>query len=400
VLRLSVVIFLIQAGYHGFTVSIPLALSRAGRSNAEIGALVGIAPLVQIPAALLGGALIDRFGGLRLIAVGGLAYLGSTAILLMPGVDPASSAVPFVAARVLQGFGFGIVMPAALSIAPLLVPLARRGFALGSASASHNLTLVLLPPISIVALDAAGLDGVSLLVAAFVISALTVLYARPFAFRSADERTAFAQARRFLGFAFRRSWIAPLAVIALWVIHWGVIIAYLPQRAEAAGADIGLFFVADGLLVLALRLPAGWLADRVAASWQILLGLALTAVGVLLVLPAPTTPILILAGALTGAGAALITVPVTLTLSRRSNEEDRGSAFALFSACFSTAIAIGSIGTSPLIDTLGFETILIVAMAALAVSALITLLDRDMATVPDNAPGGDSDLAEAAPAGT
>ena len=398
-LRLSVVIFLIQAGYHGFTVSIPLALSRAGRTNAEIGALVGIAPLVQIPAALLGGALIDRYGGLRLIAVGGLAYLASTGILLLPGADPATSALPFVAARVLQGFGFGIVMPAALSIAPLLVPVARRGFALGSASASHNLTLVLLPPISIIALDVAGLDGVSLLVAAFVISALTVLYARPLKFRSADERTAHAQARRVFGFAFRRSWIAPLTVIALWVIHWGVIIAYLPQRAEAAGADIGLFFVADGLLVLALRLPAGWMADRVAASWQILLGLALTAAGVLLVLPAPTTPILVLAGALTGAGAALITVPITLTLSRRSNEEDRGSAFALFSACFATAVAIGSIGTSPLIDTLGYETILVAAMAALGISALVTVLDRDMGTVPDGSLSADTDVAEAAPLG-
>src|SRR6188472_1096664 len=128
-LRLSVVVFLIQAGFHGFTVSIPLALSRAGRPDAEIGAIVGVAPLVQIPAALLGGAMIDRYGGLRLVAIGGLAYLASTAILLLPGVDPATSTVQFVAARVLQGFGFGIVIPAALSIAPLLVPLGRRGLA-------------------------------------------------------------------------------------------------------------------------------------------------------------------------------------------------------------------------------------------------------------------------------
>ena len=41
-----------------------------------------------------------------------------------------------------------------------------------------------------------------------------------------------------------------------------MIIAYLPQRAEAAGADIGLFFVADGVAILLSRVPAGWLADR------------------------------------------------------------------------------------------------------------------------------------------
>jgi len=382
VLRLSLAVFLIQAGFHGFTVSIPLALSRAGRPDAEIGAIVGIAPLVQIPAALLGGVLIDRFGGFRLVAIGGLAYIASTAILLLPGVDPATSSVQFVAARVLQGFGFGIVMPAVLSVAPKLVTIERRGVALATVSASHNLTLVLLPPISILVLDAAGLDGVSLMVAAFVITALTLTSARPFATRSVDEHAPFKSARRFMGMAFRRSWLPPLMIILLWVIHWGVIVAYLPQRAELSGANIGLFFAADGILVLAMRLPAGWMADRVPASWQILAGLAVTAIGVALVLPPPTTPLLIISGALTGAGAAFIAVPVTLTLTRRSNEEDRGSAFALFSVFFSSAIAIGSIGAAPLIEKVGFEALLASTMVAIGIAVVITILDRDLGTLP------------------
>jgi MFS family permease len=383
--RLSLALFLIQAGFHGFTASIPLALSRAGRVDAEIGAIVGIAPLVQMPAALLGGALIDRFGGLRLVAIGGIAYLGATAILLIPGLDPSTSTVQFIAARVLQGFGFGIVMPATMSVIPRLVPAERRGVALATAGAAHNLTLVAVPPLSILALDAAGLDGVALMVAAFVVSALVVAFSRPFRPRSTDAANTLRQARRVLGFAFRRSWLAPLLIIGLWVIHWGVIIAYLPQRAEAAGADIGLFFAADGLLVLLFRLPAGLLADRVAASWQILLGLALTAAGVVLVIPPPTTPILVLSGALTGAGAALIVVPITLTLSRRSTEADRGSAFSLFSTSFSAAIAIGSLGTAPLISTVGYELLLAATLVAIGIGMVITILDRDLGAVPSRA---------------
>lgn len=379
--RLSAALFLIQAGFHGFTASIPLALARAGRANAEIGAIVGTASLVQIPAALIGGALIDRFGGLRLMVIGGLAYLAATAILLLPGLDPATSTVQFLAARVLQGFGFGIVMPSMLSIMPRLVPPSRRGIALATASASHNLTLVVLPPLSVIVLDGAGLDGVCVVVGGFVAAAFAVAFARPFHLR-VDDETSFRQARRILGFAFRRSWVAPLTIIGLWVIHWGVIIAYLPQRAEAAGASIGLFFAADGVFVLLFRLPAGWFADRVAAAWQILAGLALTAVGVALVLPPPTTPLLVIAGALTGAGAALIAVPVTLTLTRRSNDADRGSAFALFSAFFAAAIALGSIGTSPLIESLGYETLLVAALFTLIVAAAISILDRELRRVP------------------
>ena len=382
VLRLSLALFLIQAGFHGFTASIPLALARASRPDADIGAIVGIAPLVQIPAALLGGVLIDRFGGIRLMAVGGLSYLGAAAILLLPGLDPATSTVPFVAARVLQGFGFGIVMPAVLSVIPRLVREDRRGVALATAGASHNLTLVVIPPLSIVALDAAGLDGVAFLVGVLIVAAFVAVFARPFDARSALEDPPLAHARRVLGFAFRRSWLAPLSVIFLWVVHWGVIVAYLPQRAEAAGADIGLFFVADGLLVLLVRIPAGWLADRVAASWQILAGLALTGLGVCAVLPPPTTPLLVLSGALSGAGAALIAVPVTLTLTRRSNEADRGSAFALFSASFAAAIALGSIGAAALIGALGYEIVLSSTLFAIAVAVAVTLLDRELAIVP------------------
>lgn len=380
-LRLSIAIFLIQAGFHGFTASIPLALARAGRPDAHIGAIVGFAPLVQILAALVGGALIDRFGSVRLIAFGGLAYLLGAAIFLLPGLDAQGSTVQFLVARVLQGIGFGVTMPAALSLVPRLVPAARRGVSLATAQVAHNLTLVILPPVSIVALNVAGLDGVALLVVGCVVAALAIAFSRPFQIRSADDAT-LHEARRKFGFAFRRAWTAPLAVIALFVIHWGVVVAYLPQRAELAGADIGLFFVMDGVFVLIGRLPAGWMADRVAARWQILAGLALTAAGVLLVLPPPTTTLLVLAGTLTGAGAALITVPITLVLTRRSNDADRGSAFALFSASFAFAIAAGSIGTSPFIGIFGYGPVLIVGVLALAAAAVITLVDRDMATVP------------------
>jgi MFS family permease len=390
VLRLSVVIFLIQAGYHSFTASIPLALDRAGRVDADIGFIVGLAALVQIPAALFGGTLIDRFGSMRLILVGGLAYLAATVFLLLPSLSPQTSTLEFVAARVLQGFGFGMVMPAALSFVPRLVEIPRRGMALATASTAHNLTLVVLPPLSVIVLDAAGLSGVSILALVLVVVALALCFAQPFDARESGADSEHHHARRVLGFAFRRAWITPLAIIGLFDIHWGVVTAYLPQRAEAAGADIGLFFAADGLLVLLTRLPAGWLADRAPSSWQIVVGVVATFVGIGLVLAPPTTLILVIAGALTGLGAALIIVPINLALVRRSNDADRGSAFALFSAVFASGVALGSIGTAPLIDVVGYETLLIASLVALVASAVVTLLDRDLARVAGRHEGRES----------
>ncbi|MGZ8313133.1 MAG: MFS transporter [Allosphingosinicella sp.] len=387
VLRLSFALFLVQAGFHGFTASIPLALARAGRSDAEIGALVGVAPLVQIPAALAAGALIDRFGARRLFVLGGLFYLVSVGLLLLPGLDPATSTLAIASARAMQGIGFGLAVPAALAVVPRLVQLARRGVALATAGAAHNLTQVILPPVSIVVLDAYGLDGVTLMVGALVIIGLGLVLARPLKMVASVESHLDEATRRF-GFAFRRSWLGPLALTVLFVLHWGVIIAYLPQRAELAGASIGLFFVADGLFLLLGRVPAGWIADRTKPIWPVLGGIALTVVGLLLLLPAPTTPILIAAGAMTGIGAPLIVTPLMLALTRRSTDADRGSAFALFSASYAAAIALGTIGTAPLVDSLGFEAIMLLALGALIASAAVAVADRGLWTNEEPSPAG------------
>ena len=375
-IRLSIALFLVQAGFHGFTASIPVALAHAGRPDSEIGAIVGVAAIVQIGAALVGGVMIDRFGMVRLLVVGGLCYVVSAALIFFGGLG-ADSTLALVAARVLQGAGGGLTVPAALAMAPSLVPVAQRGTAIAFVGSAHNLTLILLPPLSLEVLRRFGMSGVAVMVGALVLVALLVALVRPFVTRAAEE-SHLGTARRRFGFAWRSSWLAPLAIVVLFVLHWGVLVAYLPQRAEAAGADIGLFFAADGLGVLLARIPAGWLSDRIAPVWPVVGGIVLTFGAVALLFDTPTTPVLILSGALTGVGAALIVQPLMLSLTARSTDRDRGSVFSLFNASFSISIALGTMGTAPLIGALGFGTILAVALVALAASAVVALLDTEL----------------------
>lgn len=402
VIRLALALFAVQAGFHGFTASLPLALSRGGVPDPEIGLIVGAAALVQVPAAFLAGALVDRFGGLRLLAAGGACYLVGAAILLLPQVEPGGDRLPFVVARLFQGLGIAATLPSALSLVPKLVDSARQGFALAFIGSAHNLTLVILPPVSLAILAATSLDGVATAVVGFVAVGLTLVLLsgisratragegrRDAAAAGAGESATDGEdarapsepsrpATRMLGFAFRRSWARPVLIVLLYVAHWGVVTAYLPQRAEAARADVGLFFVADGIAVLLLRVPSGWLADRVAPRRLILVGLAMTCVAIgLLVLPA-TTAILVAAGALTGAGAGLLLTPLLVELSRRSTEADRGSAFALFSGALAGALVLGSIGAAPLVAAAGFEAAIAATIAGLVLSGVIAFGDRGL----------------------
>ena len=382
VFRLAISLFAVQAGFHGFTGSLPVALARAGVPDPEIGIIVGTAAIVQLPAAFLAGVIIDRVGGLRVFTFGGIAYLIGCGILLLPGVEPGGPSLPFFLARICQGIGVASVFPAALSLAPRIVPRARRGFGLAFVGAAHNLTLVVMPAVALSVLGLSSLHGVAAVVSAIVIGGLVLVRIRPFVFRDEAARPGEASegptsvAHRRYGFAFRRSLVALIAITVLFVSQWGFLIAYLPQRAEAAGAEIGLFFVANGLFIMGARVPTGWLADRTRAICLILAGVASTSVAVTLLLLTPTTPILILAGVLEGGGAGLVMTPVLVELSRRSGDADRGSAFSLFSAGLAVALMLGSIGGAPLIGAFGFEPVILVGLAGLAGAAGIAVTDK------------------------
>jgi predicted MFS family arabinose efflux permease len=140
------------------------------------------------------------------------------------------------------------------------------------------------------------------------------------------------------------------------------------------------------------------MADRIPPIWPVLVGIALTAMAVLLLFPLPTTAILIAAGTLTGLGAALIVQPLLVALTSRSGDADRGSAFALFNACFAASIALGTIGTAPLIAGLGFGTLLAVALVGLGLSAVVALADGGLrhAAGSGGQPGGELQLAQEA----
>lgn len=383
VLRLAVALFAAQAGFHGFTASLPVALARAGFGDAEIGFIVGAAAVVQMPAALLAGLAIDRLGGLRLFFGGSGAYVAGALILLATGVEGDTSTFALLGARVLQGIGIAIVIPAALSLVPALVARERQGFGLAFMGSAHNLTMGVLPPISLAILAASSMRGVAL----FVIAAIGVAMVLAVGIRKrptaepggsvAAEGRAPATVRRF-GFVYDAAWTSPLALTVLFAAHWGVIVAYLPQRAEAAGADIGLFFAADAFAIFASRVPTGWLADRVPTRRLLLIGLALTFVSLGLLLPQPSTLLLVVVGIGTGVGGGFIVSPLLLEIARRSGPADRGSAFALFSVAFAAALSLGSIGGAPIVTLGGFESALLAGMAALAAAGGLAIADPSL----------------------
>ncbi|WP_067449704.1 MFS transporter [Actinomadura macra] len=363
----------LQGGFYGFVVSMPVVLSRSGVPDSTIGIVVGVAAMVQIPAAIVGGALVDRFGPIRLLAAGALAYVAGTC-LLIPPLDGSRTLVPFVIARIAQGIGFGLIAPAYFAALLEVSAASRRGIALALAASAQTLSLTIMPPLSLLVLGShEQLTGVSMTVLALVLAGSAMVLGRLRGVRAWTGPAPAGRVARRFGIALRRSWVPSLAIILLYLVHWGSITAYLPQRAEQAGIDAGVFFVADGLAVLASRVPSGWLADRFSTRWLVMSGLVATAIALCLLTLWVTVPGLVIAGILTGGGSGLVVTPLYVDLSHLSDGGDRGSAFALASAALAGALVIGSVGAAPVVAVAGFNGALLTTLVALGLAAAVAM---------------------------
>lgn len=386
-LRLSLGAGFSRVGFDAYIASLPIALLAAGWTDGAIGALMGVAALTQLPTSFIGGGLLDRFGG-RLLFLAGAGSFAVGSLLVATGIaSPTAPPAVMVLVRIFQGMGIAVLMPAALSLVPNMVAAASLPTAFAVVGLAANVSLAIAPAVSILVLDRTSIQvvaGVALL--SLVIGASMawpigrVDQARREGDR-ADMRAASVRGRTFRP-AWRSAWWPPLAVSFLFVAHWGVLTGYLPQRAELAGADIALFFTADAASLVIARIPAARLVERVGSRRSMLIGISTTAVCLLFLLPPATTPLLVAAGIGTGVGAAFLLPPVNFELARRSTDAIRGSAFALFSFAFSAGVALGSIGISPIIGTVGFEVALAFGIGLCLLGGVVVLVDPWLRGLP------------------
>ena len=275
--------------FHAFIAALPVAMLAAGRQDAEIGAVVGSASVFNLLAALASaGSSIDT------VAVG-VFLLGCA--LLFAGAAPWRPAERRPE-QSLCARSWSACSRARDLLRPAVHVQPGAGHGLEDATAHRHrlrgrrrerLAGPRAPSRRSSSSTVSGSTQSAWQPASRSPWARLLLFPLKGAERTARAVTPGSSPRTFRP-AWRPSWAAPLAIAFLFVAHWGVVTAYLPQRAELAGADIGLFFTGDALALLAFRVPAGWLAGRIGPLPLILAGVAVTALSLALLLLPPPRP--------------------------------------------------------------------------------------------------------------
>jgi MFS transporter, DHA2 family, methylenomycin A resistance protein len=153
----------------------------------------------------------------------------------------------------------------------------------------------------------------------------------------------------------------------------------------------GLQWVVDAYAIVfaSLLLSAGALGDRVGARRVFVAGFALFAIASVFCAAAPTTPVLVVARALQGVGAAPL-VPCSLALLTQACGNDataRGRAVSLWTAAGSVSLAAGPLCGGVLVDWFGWRSIFVVNLPVCV--AAMWLTNRHVAETPTAARGLD-----------
>lgn len=371
--------FFFFGSLNGF-VLLPLYVKQLGGTEAAVGLVQGLYSATGIVCQPLVGALIDRLGR-RFFMLVGTGVLAVTCAAFA-----VSASIPiFGVLRAFQGIAFSAFFVANYLHVVDLVPVERRGWALGIFGLSGLLSTSLAPLLGEAIVRHLGFR--------WHFAAMLVLAAASLALvtRLRDVRPPIAGPgpgvegiRRGLEEALRLH----MAVMFFFGLGSGAIFTFLPTFAEQLGVrGLGLFYTAYAGAAMAVRVAGGGLIDTRGRRAVIVPSMFVqaTAAGVLasvalLIAPSshvPVLPFLFLAGALAGGAHGFLYPALSALLMDVTPEARRASAIGTFSSVFLVGNALGAMLMGVIAHAFGYRVMWVAVWAILLAGFAVSRGLRD-----------------------
>jgi len=324
---------------------LPLYVHRLGGTEAAIGLVQGVYSAAGIVCQPVIGLWLDRVGRRFFMTLGVYLLIASSAAFMV------THSVPLLAAlRVVQGLGFSAFFVANYLHVVDLVPVDRRGWALGIYGGSGFLGTALAPVAGEIIVNRLGfrwLFGLSVLlggVAAWLVAATRGI--RP---PGSGFGPGIGSLRAGLADVFRLH----MALTFFFGLGTGVMFTFMPTFGEGLGVhSVSLFYTAYAIAAVAVRVGGGNLIDTRGRRATIIPSMFVqaAAAGVLTAMAlqvqphmtVPVVPFLFLAGLLAGGGHGFLYPALAALLMDVTPEARRGGAVGIFSAVFLVGNALGS----------------------------------------------------------
>jgi MFS family permease len=357
---------------------VPARVVAAGAPDGAAGLVTAALMLGGVLAECVAPRLMNRFGD-RAVLAAGLLLVGGASLLLVPAVD-VGSAVLVCGLRGL-GFGFAVVVTGALSARH--VPTGRRGEGLAVAGVVACVPAVAALPAGVWLAHVWGADAVFVVAAAVAVAGVVAPLALGAGLGQAESLprpsvTAAAGAEEPLG---RRPATAerpaglvavartsaqrrPALLFAATTVAGGIVVAYLPLATSGPAVALGLFVQA--LAATAGRYGAGRWGDRHGHARLAGPGLAVSGVGMVLLLGVDRPAVLLAAMAVFGIGFGIMQSATYAVMVERAPADGHGAVSALWNLAYDLGYGVGPLAFAAVVGTSGYP-------AAFALTGLVVL---------------------------
>jgi MFS family permease len=299
-------------------------------SDFEVGVVIGAFAVTGIVCRPIAGHFADLKGRRVTVMVGAILAAIAGCLYFVPAGIPG-----LLVARFFLGAGEGTVFTAGSAWNVDIAPEERRGRMIGLYGLAIWTGLTLGPPIGVLLQHAGGFNLVWAFAAGAPLLGAVIASQLPEAPTTGGERSS--------GPFISREAIGPGVTFALSVVGFAAVSAFivlsLDQRGIGHGAAVFSVFAGT---VVATRLVAGGLPDRIGPA-RCALGAALVeTLGLVLLGAADTLPVVIAGAVGMGAAFSLLFPSLSLLAVERVPPERRGAAMGTFTACFDLGMLVGS----------------------------------------------------------
>jgi MFS family permease len=340
-------------------------------TDLEVGVVSGAFALTGIVCRPIAGNMADRRGRKPTVIVGALLAAVAGVLYFVPAGIPG-----LIVARFFLGAGEGTVFTAGSAWNVDMAPEERRGRMIGLYGLAIWTGLTLGPPIGVLLQHAGGFD----LVWAFAAGA--PLLGAVIASRLPEQYDTSKDVDR--GPFISREALGPGVTFALSVVGFAAVSAFivlsLDQRGIGHGPEVFSVFAAT---VVATRLLAGGLPDRIGAARCAVGAALIETVGLLLLGAADSLTVVIVGAIGMGAAFSLLFPSLSLLAINRVGPERRGVAMGTFTANFDLGMLVGSPAVGAAAALGGYSAAFyLAAFASMACATLAFSMSRRPAFEP------------------
>lgn len=331
--------------------ALPLFVTRElGASRAAVGVGIGAFSLTAVVLRPFVGRGIDRRGR-RLFLVAAPAILVVTSIAF----TAAESVGAVVVIRLVQGVAGACFYTAAATVATDLAPEAQRADYLARFSLFLYGGLAIGPAVGEFLVEHNGYRWTWLAAGASAVLSLAVALGLPETGRPRPAGAAAPPSRTARARFLHPAALAPGLVILTAAVGYTSITGFSALYARSIGmSSSGPLYTTFAVVVLAVRLVAGRLADRRGRIAVALPGMGLCVVGMALLALQPPPALAFVGIAGFGAGFSLLFPALMALTVDRVDDAERGAAVGSFTAFFDIGSTTGSYAVGAVSDRYGF----------------------------------------------